>query len=72
MSVITHLSDIKNKKRAEELHQLLMELDLIVENLYKIVEHNGILSLILKAEDLRVRYYLEWYECDQAVKGITE
>lgn len=72
MSVITHIDEIKNKKRAEELNKLLMQLDIMVDKLYNLIEYDGILTLILNTEELRVRYYLEWYECDQAVKGRTD
>jgi hypothetical protein len=56
------------KKRAEELKGFLIELDSICDKLYNRLDYSGVWESLMKLEDVRVRYYIEFYEHDKIVR----
>lgn len=68
MSVIFGLEYKKSKKRAEEIHGFLLELDLVADILYNRLEFSGVWETLMKLEDVRVQYYTEFYEHNKIVE----
>lgn len=60
------LQKLKNKEA--ELRNFLYQLDTIGEILYNNLEYPGVLDYAEKFEDLRIKYYLEHYEYEDAIK----
>jgi len=67
MSVIHSLEHKQAKKRAKELKEFLLELDLICDKLYNRLDFKGTLEALMKLEDVRVHYYTEFFEYDRVV-----
>jgi predicted patatin/cPLA2 family phospholipase len=67
MSVIYGLEYKKAEKRVKELRTLLLELDSICDTLYNRLEYNGIWETVMKLEDVRVKYYTEFFEHEKIV-----
>lgn len=64
MNNIYALENKQITKRAEELTNFLLELDLICDQLYNRTEYNGVLDTLMKLEDVRITYYIELYELE--------
>ena len=56
------------KVKRDKLHKLLLELDKVGDVLYNNIEHGGVWEIIKKYEEVRINYYVEFYEWDQIVK----
>jgi len=67
MSVI-NLNVKQTEKRIKELRMFLHELDVIADNLYNRLEFAGVWDTLMKLEDIRARYYVEYYEHEQLLK----
>jgi len=57
MSVHYGLEYKRAKARAQELHELLLQLDTAAEILYNNLKYDDVLLLIQKIEDVRFKYY---------------
>ena len=68
MSVIYGFEYKRAKKRVEELKGFLLELDSICGKLYNRLDYSGVWESLMKLEDVRVRYYIEFYEHDKIVR----
>lgn len=68
MSVIYGLEYKKSEKRAKELKAFLLKLDSICDILYDNLEFSGTWDALMKLEDVRIRYYTEFYEHDRIIK----
>jgi hypothetical protein len=68
MSIIYGLEYKQAQKRAKELKSFLLKLDSICDTLYDNLEFSGVYESLLKLEDVRVRYYVEFYEHDKIVR----
>lgn len=65
MSVIIGMEYKKSQKRAKELKTFLLELDSICDTLYNRLEFSGVWDSLMLLEDIRVKYYTEYYEHDK-------
>lgn len=67
------INDIGRYRRAEarvkELEPLLDELDRLCEIVYNNLGNAGMWNILNVAEDVRIGYYLEHYECQRIVKN---
>jgi hypothetical protein len=68
MNNVYDLEYKQSEKRSEELKTFLLELDSICDILYNRLEFVGVWDSLMKLEDVRVKYYIEFYEHDQIVK----
>jgi len=68
MSVTYGFAYKKAKKRADELKVFLLELDSMCDKLYNKLDYSGVWDALMKLEDVRVRYYTEFYEHDKIVR----
>lgn len=56
------------KNKAEKLANWLSQLDTICDLLYNSLEYDGVWEVIDKLEDVRVRYYIEHYDCRKMIR----
>lgn len=70
MSVLIKIDHKKSEKRARELKSFLLELDSVCDKLYNRLEYEGIWDLLMDLEDVRIKYYVEYYEHQEIIKGI--
>ena len=68
MSVINSLDYQRSKRRAKELKGFLQELDSICDKLYNRLDYKGVWDALMKLEDVRVQYYVEFYENNKIVQ----
>lgn len=68
MSVLYDFEFKKALKRANELKGFLLELDSICDQLYNRLEFSGVWESLMQLEDVRVRYYTEYYEHNNLLK----
>ena len=68
MSVVYTLEKKMSQKRIVELTDFLIELDSMTDKLYNRLEYRGVWEALLALEDVRVRYYTEYYEHEQFLK----
>lgn len=62
---------LKNKyslKKAEELRCFLLELDDICDILYSRLKYDGVWETLMKLEDVRIKYYTEFFEYSKIVE----
>lgn len=69
MEVHDSLAYKRAKKKVVKLHHLLTELDKVGEILYNNLEHHGVWRLIELLEEVRIYYYVQYYENDNIVKN---
>lgn len=62
MSVIHSIEYKRAQKRANEIRVFLLELDSVCDTLYNRLEYNGVWETLMQLEDVRVKYYTEFYE----------
>lgn len=62
MSIINSLDYQRSKRRVKELKGFLQELDSICDRLYNRLDYSGVWDALMKLEDVRVQYYVEFYE----------
>lgn len=67
MSVI-NLEYKKSKKRVQELKGFLLKLDSICDTLYNNLEYDGVWESLMKLEDVRIKYYIEFFEHNKIVE----
>jgi hypothetical protein len=58
----------RSQKRAKELKSLLFELDSVADVLYNNINYNGVWDLLQHFEEVRIKYYVEFYEHDKIVQ----
>ena len=68
MSKTYDLDYKRNKKKAEDLKSFLLELDSIADKLYNRLDYDGVWEMIMKIEDVRVKYYTEFYEYSKIIE----
>lgn len=67
MSIIS-LEYKKSKKRTQELKSFLLKLDSICDTLYNNLEYDGVWEALMKVEDVRIKYYVEFFEYNRIVE----
>lgn len=65
---VTDINVRKSEKRMEELKHFLFELDSMADKLYARLEFKGVWDILMKLEDTRVQYYVEYYEHERILK----
>jgi hypothetical protein len=68
MSKTYDLDYKRTKKKAEDLKSFLLELDSIADKLYNRLEYDGVWETIMNIEDVRVKYYTEFYEYSKIIE----
>lgn len=56
------------EKKAQELRGLICDLDSICDILYSRLDYSGIWDVLMELEEVRVKYYTEFFEYDQLAK----
>ena len=67
MSVLYGFEGKQAEKKAEELKALLIDLDSVCDILYNRLDYSGIWEALMELEDVRVKYYLEYFEYNDIV-----
>ena len=67
MSGVYNIDDKKAEKRIIQLTEFLIELDSVCDILYNRLEYDGIYSSLMKLEDVRIMYYVELREHEEAL-----
>lgn len=62
MSVVYDFNFRQAEKRAKELKVFLSELDNVCDKLYNRLEYKGVWETLMKLEEVRVQYYVEYHE----------
>lgn len=65
---IVNLNISLAQKRANELKRFLSELDTICDMLYSRLDYKGIWDVIEKLEDVRIKYYMEFYDKTETIR----
>lgn len=61
MSEVSTLDVKRSQKRMKELRKFLIDLDNVCDTLYASLEYDGIWEALMELEDVRVKYYIEFY-----------
>lgn len=67
MSVI-NINYKQSERKAQELKELLLDIDRVCDILYNRLDYEGVWETILCLEDVRVQYYVEWFEHEMIVQ----
>lgn len=68
MSDVYSLEAKKAKKEAERIKEFLFELDSVCDTLYNRLEYDGIWDVLMQLENVRINYYIQFYEYDNISK----
>ncbi len=62
MSEPTNIKYKQLEKYAKDLSVFLIELDSVCDILYNRMEYDGVFDVLMTLEDVRVRYYIEYFD----------
>jgi hypothetical protein len=68
MSVVYVMERKKSEKRIKELTEFLIDLDSMADKLYNKLEYRGVWETLMKLEDVRITYYIEYHEHNEFLK----
>ena len=68
MGEVNELEIKRSEKRLKELRKFLIDLDNVCDTLYASLEYDGIWEALMELEDVRVKYYIEFYEHETLIK----